>query len=38
VALLVLVAAGLMTVAGVSAFLPARRASLVDPNRVLRQE
>jgi len=36
--LLALVAFGLMAVAGIGAFLPARRASLVDPNRVLRQE
>ena len=36
--LLLLVAAGLMAVAGIGAFLPARRASLVDPNRVLRAE
>jgi predicted permease len=36
--LLTLVAVGLMAVAGIGAYLPARRASLVDPNRVLRQE
>jgi predicted permease len=36
--LLALVAAGLLGVAGIGAYLPARRASLVDPNRVLRQE
>jgi ABC-type antimicrobial peptide transport system permease subunit len=36
--LLALVAAGLLGVAGIGAFLPARRASLVDPTRVLRQE
>ncbi len=36
--LLALVAGGLLGVAGIGAFLPARRASLVDPNRVLRAE
>jgi hypothetical protein len=36
--LLALVAVGLLGVAGIGAYLPARRASLVDPNRVLRQE
>jgi len=36
--LLALVAAGLLGAAAVGAYLPARRASLVDPNTVLRQE
>jgi predicted permease len=36
--LLTLVAVGLMAVAGIGAYLPARRASLVDPTLVLRQE
>jgi predicted permease len=36
--LLALTAAGLLGAAAVGAYLPARRASLVDPNLVLRQE
>jgi ABC-type lipoprotein release transport system permease subunit len=36
--LLALVAAGLLAAAALGAYLPARRASLVDPNTVLRQE
>jgi len=36
--LLALVAAGLLAAAAVGAYIPARRASLIDPNRVLRQE
>jgi ABC-type antimicrobial peptide transport system permease subunit len=36
--LLALVAAGLLGAAALGAYLPARRASLVDPNSVLRQE
>jgi len=32
------VAAGLVLVAAVGAYVPARRASLMDPNSVLRQE
>ena len=36
--LLTLVAAGLLAAAAMGAYLPARRASLVDPNIVLRQE
>jgi len=36
--LLALVAAGLLGAAAVGAYIPARRASLVDPNTVLRQE
>jgi predicted permease len=36
--LLALTAAGLLAAAAVGAYLPARRASLVDPNSVLRQE
>ena len=36
--LLALVAAGLLGAAALGAYLPARRASLVDPNIVLRQE
>jgi predicted permease len=36
--LLTLVAAGLLAAAAFGAYLPARRASLVDPNSVLRQE
>ena len=37
-ALLALVAAGLLGAAALGAYIPARRASLVDPNTVLRQE
>jgi predicted permease len=36
--LLVLVAAGLLGAAALGAYIPARRASLLDPNAVLRQE
>jgi predicted permease len=36
--LLTLTAAGLLGAASIGAYLPARRASLVDPNSVLRQE
>ena len=36
--LLTLTAAGLLGAAAIGAYLPARRASLVDPNTVLRQE
>jgi predicted permease len=36
--LLTLTAAGLLAAAAIGAYLPARRASLVDPNSVLRQE
>lgn len=36
--LLLLVVAGLLAVAALGAFIPARRASLVDPIEVLRQE
>jgi ABC-type antimicrobial peptide transport system permease subunit len=36
--LLALVAAGLLGAAAVGAYIPARRASLLDPNSVLRQE
>jgi putative ABC transport system permease protein len=36
--LLTLVSVGLLAAAAVGAYLPARRASLVDPNTVLRQE
>ncbi|HTT61945.1 MAG TPA: FtsX-like permease family protein [Bryobacteraceae bacterium] len=36
--LMLLVAAGLLGAAAVGAYIPARRASLVDPNIVLRQE
>jgi len=36
--LLALVAAGLLGAAALGAYIPARRASLVDPNTVLRQE
>jgi ABC-type antimicrobial peptide transport system permease subunit len=35
--LLALTAFGLLAAAAIGAFLPARRASLVDPNIVLRQ-
>jgi ABC-type antimicrobial peptide transport system permease subunit len=36
--LLALVAAGLLAAAAVGAYIPARRASLIDPNLVLRQD
>lgn len=36
--LLVLVAGGLLVAAGCGALIPARRASLLDPNKVLRQD
>jgi ABC-type lipoprotein release transport system permease subunit len=36
--LLALVAAALVAVAALGAYVPARRASLVDPNSILRQE
>ena len=36
--LLALVAAGLLAAAAFGAFIPARRASLLDPNKVLRQD
>jgi ABC-type lipoprotein release transport system permease subunit len=35
---MVLVAAGLLGVAGAGAYIPARRASVLDPISVLRQE
>jgi ABC-type lipoprotein release transport system permease subunit len=36
--LLALVAVGLLAAAAVGAYIPARRASLLDPNSVLRQD
>jgi len=32
------VVASMLVVAGMSAYIPARRASLLDPNRILRQD
>jgi predicted permease len=36
--LVALVVASMLVVAGMSAYIPARRASLLDPNRILRQD